>query len=99
MNVVDVAFAFGAALVLLGILPLILNWLIDPPAVVRFEIDETTGGTGPPERATSPSVVLETHQEGFSGWLEARFGRNGRTVRSEERRVGKECRSRWSPYH
>ena len=25
----------------------------------------------------------------------ARVGRN----RSEERRVGKECRSRWSPYH
>src|SRR2546421_7784294 len=23
----------------------------------------------------------------------------GRWVRSEERRVGKECRSRWSPYH
>ena len=23
----------------------------------------------------------------------------GRTKRSEERRVGKECRSRWSPYH
>src|SRR2546430_17482888 len=23
----------------------------------------------------------------------------GRTGRSEERRVGKECRSRWSPYH
>ena len=22
-----------------------------------------------------------------------------RGVRSEERRVGKECRSRWSPYH
>src|SRR3989442_2638696 len=22
-----------------------------------------------------------------------------RTLRSEERRVGKECRSRWSPYH
>ena len=22
-----------------------------------------------------------------------------RTERSEERRVGKECRSRWSPYH
>ena len=21
------------------------------------------------------------------------------TTRSEERRVGKECRSRWSPYH
>ena len=24
---------------------------------------------------------------------------NGATLRSEERRVGKECRSRWSPYH
>ena len=24
---------------------------------------------------------------------------NGRILRSEERRVGKECRSRWSPYH
>ena len=22
-----------------------------------------------------------------------------RKIRSEERRVGKECRSRWSPYH
>src|SRR5258708_20385527 len=26
-------------------------------------------------------------------------GAGGKTVRSEERRVGKECRSRWSPYH
>ena len=24
---------------------------------------------------------------------------SGRATRSEERRVGKECRSRWSPYH
>ena len=24
---------------------------------------------------------------------------NGDPTRSEERRVGKECRSRWSPYH
>ena len=26
-------------------------------------------------------------------------GSTGQTTRSEERRVGKECRSRWSPYH
>src|SRR5215469_4063997 len=26
-------------------------------------------------------------------------GRRFRAARSEERRVGKECRSRWSPYH
>ena len=28
-----------------------------------------------------------------------RFSLNLRNARSEERRVGKECRSRWSPYH
>src|SRR2546427_2382088 len=28
-----------------------------------------------------------------------RTGQFRRAVRSEERRVGKECRSRWSPYH
>src|SRR6266403_976533 len=32
----------------------------------------------------SPSVAMDS----FTTW-----------VRSEERRVGKECRSRWSPYH
>ena len=31
----------------------------------------------------------------FAAWLR----RSGKPVRSEERRVGKECRSRWSPYH
>src|SRR3712207_9051191 len=25
--------------------------------------------------------------------------KEGRSIRSEERRVGKECRSRWAPYH
>ena len=29
----------------------------------------------------------------------ALFAFYGSKVRSEERRVGKECRSRWSPYH
>ena len=26
-------------------------------------------------------------------------GKQKKMTRSEERRVGKECRSRWSPYH
>ena len=26
-------------------------------------------------------------------------GKGDQQIRSEERRVGKECRSRWSPYH
>ena len=31
--------------------------------------------------------------------LTVRQHADGRAIRSEERRVGKECRSRWSPYH
>ena len=40
------------------------------------------------------------YEEGRASKISLR--RNGKTVfnfRSEERRVGKECRSRWSPYH
>ena len=39
--------------------------------------------------------------EGTNFVIEARFadGKHERLPRSEERRVGKECRSRWSPYH
>src|SRR2546430_13249202 len=34
------------------------------------------------------------HHIGTGGWIDTPNQR-----RSEERRVGKECRSRWSPYH
>ena len=30
---------------------------------------------------------------------ESEIQMNSHFIRSEERRVGKECRSRWSPYH
>ena len=33
------------------------------------------------------------------GWKRAYERMEGNEHRSEERRVGKECRSRWSPYH
>ena len=35
------------------------------------------------------SITLANYIGGIKGFIE----------RSEERRVGKECRSRWSPYH
>src|SRR5690554_7036446 len=35
----------------------------------------------------------------FGGIVGALAGFYGGFFRSEERRVGKECRSRWSPYH
>ena len=47
------------------------------------------------ERANGPRYV--NRLVGSPGdW---RRDRLGTVLRSEERRVGKECRSRWSPYH
>ena len=37
--------------------------------------------------------IYHTRKVGHTGTLDPD------AVRSEERRVGKECRSRWSPYH
>ena len=53
------------------------------------------------------SVIAAAESEGFAlrdqdvvAVTEAVVARaQGNYARSEERRVGKECRSRWSPYH
>src|SRR2546426_4130101 len=46
----------------------------------------------------SVQVALIDKSNGGDG-LAVRSGINSIKDRSEERRVGKECRSRWSPYH
>src|SRR5256885_1293278 len=48
--------------------------------------------------------AIHYHFRNKLGLLKALFEQrvmavNGQRHRSEERRVGKECRSRWSPYH
>src|SRR2546430_5971142 len=43
----------------------------------------------------SPDFVRNSHGSPRTG----RPALSSATMRSEERRVGKECRSRWSPYH
>mgnify|MGYP001012973968 FL=1 len=40
-----------------------------------------------------------TKPENAKVWTDLPNGKAGKPIRSEERRVGKECRSRWSPYH
>src|SRR6266487_6762967 len=42
-----------------------------------------------------PAAGRPVTRNPISGWVPAATGAS----RSEERRVGKECRSRWSPYH
>ena len=52
--------------------------------------DISTGASNDIQRATQTARDMVT-KYGFSDRIER--------SRSEERRVGKECRSRWSPYH
>ena len=44
-------------------------------------------------------VVGKSHNRGYAQGLDHDIGKSHGHGRSEERRVGKECRSRWSPYH
>ena len=57
------------------------------------------------------TLMQHTHGQGLAGVINgSAYGANNarltpadqmlaKVTRSEERRVGKECRSRWSPYH
>ena len=44
------------------------------------------------------NLIVRENEQGLSLYDIARKTRE-ENIRSEERRVGKECRSRWSPYH
>ena len=57
-----------------------------------------TGGVGV---AAIKGVLEHPDLELVGCWVhsEDKAGKDVGEIRSEERRVGKECRSRWSPYH
>ena len=46
---------------------------------------------------------MEKNEKAFESFLQVctvvKDAKKAAETRSEERRVGKECRSRWSPYH
>ena len=52
-------------------------------------------GTSLEGSGVTPTTSIATKEQEKEAKKEARKFRR----RSEERRVGKECRSRWSPYH
>src|ERR1022692_2969578 len=51
------------------------------------------------ELGTNGLFAIASLQDPIHGSREIHHRSPGDTIRSEERRVGKECRSRWSPYH
>ena len=63
--------------------------------MVPAEFDGAEAQTFLKSRGFSRRALIRLKQTGGL----TRGGALLRTVRSEERRVGKECRSRWSPYH
>ena len=60
-------------------------------------------GYGSPSPGRVPFSQLEPGDIVLGGWPNTAYGQFSHAGlylgRSEERRVGKECRSRWSPYH
>src|SRR2546422_8787182 len=57
-----------------------------------------------PDRLSAQSLAVEVDGGGEQDEIEGKqfriaHGGDALMKRSEERRVGKECRSRWSPYH
>src|SRR3712207_9142645 len=78
-----------------------------PFVLIKILLSQVSQGTVWQDRLPINGLTLVIHN-GFS-WLNqiimwcwiisSWVTRCFRIVRSEERRVGKECRSRWSPYH
>src|SRR5712664_4913294 len=60
-------------------------------------VGQTAADLADAVQLTARQLGLAAHDADFRA--AAQRHREQRLVRSEERRVGKECRSRWSPYH
>ena len=51
------------------------------------------------ESFSAPAIVMEINGKEIMMPIDWHIAVGDSETRSEERRVGKECRSRWSPYH
>ena len=60
-------------------------------ALLAHKVEESIRATG--------QALVESHAVGLAILGPLRDLDEVAQLRSEERRVGKECRSRWSPYH
>src|SRR2546425_8236138 len=88
---------------LLLVAPLALLFVTAGPAFTHDE-DELMGGTGIQPRGPRPPGHGSSQHDMRLVGFDPLQGRSAyqpiiHQQRLEERRVGKECRSRWSPYH
>src|SRR6266699_7095284 len=76
---------------------------LPPPRIISGPVSVAAACTGPSPsvRPAEPTLAVAPGdpRQLVAAWLENPAGTVVAVSRSEERRVGKECRSRWSPYH
>src|SRR5256885_4281327 len=65
---------------------------------VGMEVSNAVTQANHRERVSHQAVTIKSAQH-FAAGMRGHNKHGSRLDRSEERRVGKECRSRWSPYH
>src|ERR1051326_2500990 len=91
-SLIIVAVLFGTVLLRLFLVALVV-WLLIPRRRTCPHCSEVTVPIREPDFLRF--LLLERRWCMGCGWNGV--SRRGRSKRSEERRVGKECRSRWSP--
>ena len=67
------------------------NWLPVSAPLSSQRISELLAQVDHEDMVNYFRLRFDRSKQNYQKWLEE--------IRSEERRVGKECRSRWSPYH
>src|SRR5256885_16192764 len=77
-----------------------LSDLMAVPDLVILSTRVVTGeGIRPAAVAIADGVITAVHEHGGPPDAARQLDVGDAALRSGERRVGKECRSRWSPYH
>src|ERR1035441_1597373 len=89
-------------------LPLVALAAVNPESVAAVSAGRHSSSTSPWKALpplfvtmliTPPTVAPYSAEKALANTLISATAETGSVLRSEERRVGKECRSRWSPYH
>src|SRR5258707_15190894 len=80
----------------------LMRFLLERAGYDVMSVENGLLGVEAAHREKPDIILMDLSLPELDGWSAARQIKADpdlRNIRSEERRVGKECRSRWSPYH